>query len=51
MCLTLSPKHLERYVDEFAGRHDIRDADTLDQMVNVVAAMTGKRLMYRELTS
>ena len=24
----MSPKHLQRYVNEFAGRHNIRDADT-----------------------
>jgi len=44
-----SEKHLQRYVDEFAGRHNVRDADTVDQMRNVVAAMVGKRLMYRDL--
>ena len=44
-----SEKRLDRYVSEFAGRHNIREADTVDQMANVVAAMTGKRLMYREL--
>jgi len=45
----MSPKHLPRYVTEFVGKHNIRDADTLDQMMDVVAAMTGKRLMYRDL--
>ena len=45
----ISPKHLQRYVDEFAGRHDLRERDTVDQMQNVVAGMVGKRLMYREL--
>ena len=25
----MSPKHLDRYVDEFSGRHNIRKADTL----------------------
>ena len=44
-----SEKHLQRYVDEFAGRHNVREADTVDQMREVVAAMTGKRLMYRDL--
>ena len=47
----ISPKHMQRYVNEFAGRHNVRDADTIDQMSNVVAGMTGKRLMYRELTN
>ena len=45
----ISAKHLQRYVDEFAGRHGVRERDTLDQMAAVVAGMVGKRLMYREL--
>ena len=47
----ISPKHLQRYVNEFAGRHGVRELDTLDQMQSVVARMVGKRLMYRELTA
>ena len=45
----ISAKHLQRYVDEFAGRHGVRELDTLDQMQSVVAGMVGKRLVYREL--
>ena len=45
----LSAKHLQRYVNEFAGRHNIRDLDTIRQMEHVVARMVGKRLMYRDL--
>ena len=45
----ISPKHLQRYVDEFAGKHGIRDADTIDQMQAAVAGMVGKRLIYRDL--
>ena len=45
----MSPKHLQRYVNEFAGKHNIRDADTIDQMRHVVAGFVGKRLMYQEL--
>ena len=47
----MSPKHLQRYVNEFAGRHNIRDRDTLDQMTAVVCGLVGKRLMYRKLTA
>ena len=45
----LSPKHLQRYVDEFAGRQNVRDRDTLDQMTGLVAGLVGRRLMYRDL--
>ena len=44
-----SPKHLDRYVAEFSGRHNVREADTADQMAALVAASVGKRLMYRDL--
>ena len=47
----ISPKHLQRYVDEFAGRHGIRERDTIEQMGAVVIGMVGKRLMYRELVA
>ena len=47
----LSAKHLQRYVAEFAGRQNIRNLDTLAQMQHVVAAMVGKRLLYRDLVS
>jgi len=45
----LSAKHLQRYVSEFAGRHNIRDMDTIRQMENVVAGLIGRRLLYRDL--
>ena len=47
----MSPKHLQRYVNEFAGRHNIRDLDTIDQMAHVAAGMVGRRLLHRELTA
>ena len=45
----MSDKHMDRYVSEFAGRHNIREADTIDQMKAIAHAMAGKRLGYRRL--
>ena len=45
----LSPKHLDRYVQEFAGRHNLRERDTIDMMGAVVLGMDGKRLRYKDL--
>jgi len=44
-----SPKHLDRYVKEFAGRHNIRDLDTLAQMRNTVARLFGRNLLQSTL--
>ena len=45
----ISKKHLHRYVNEFAGRHNIRDLDTIHQMEAVIRGMDKKRLMYKDL--
>ncbi len=45
----MSAKHLDRYVTEFAGRHNVREADTVDQMAHMAQGMVGKRLRYRDL--
>ena len=45
----MSAKHLGRYVNEFAGRHNVRPMDTLAQMVSAVRGFEGKRLRYSEL--
>ncbi len=45
----LSPKHLDRYVQEFAGRHNVRPLDTLQQMGSLRAGMDPKRLLYKTL--
>ncbi len=45
----LSPKHLDRYVREFAGKHNLRPLDTIDQMRAVAAALVGKRMTYAAL--
>ena len=46
----MSPKHLHRYVREFAGRHNERNHDTIEQMRRTAQRMLGKRLKYRDLT-
>ena len=45
----VSPKHLGRYVREFAGRNNIRDFDTLEQMAILTKGLVGKRLRYEDL--
>ena len=45
----MSFKHLQRYVSEFAGRHNIRALDTAEQMAHLAAAMVGRRLVWRDL--
>ena len=45
----MSSKHLDRYVNEFAGRYNHRPLDTIDQMASVARKMAGKRLSYKTL--
>ena len=47
----ISPKHLQRYVSEFAGKHNIRDSGTLVQMRDTVARLVGRNLLYRDLVA
>lgn len=47
----ISEKHLDRYVNEFAGRHNDRPSDTIEQMKAVVTGLEGKRLPYERLVS
>ena len=41
---------MQRYVNEFAGRHNVRRLDTQDQMKQTVMGFVGKRLTYNRLT-
>ena len=45
----MSPKRLNRYVNEFAGRHNNHRTDTVEQLTVMAGGMEGKRLTYSEL--
>lgn len=45
----MSPEHLDHYVREFAGRHNLRDCHAVDQMAAVFRGMVGKRRKYDAL--
>ena len=45
----ISAKHMQRYVNEFSGRHNIRNNDTIVQMQVSARRMVGMRLRYKEL--
>ena len=44
-----SAKHMNRYVGEFAGRHNDRPLDTIDMMGVMVQGMVGRRLTREAL--
>ena len=46
-----SAKHMQRYVNEFAGRYNLRGRAPWDQLTALVQGMVGQRLTYRELTA
>ena len=45
----MSAKHLQRYLDEFADRANVRQMDTMDQIKATIAGLVGKRLTYLDL--
>ena len=45
----LSEKHLDRYVSEFSGRHNMLEADTADMMAIIARQSVGRRLRYMDL--
>lgn len=45
----MSKKHLDRYVGEFAGRHNARHLDTLEQLMFMARGMPNKTLPYQKL--
>ncbi|MXY52528.1 MAG: IS1595 family transposase [Gammaproteobacteria bacterium] len=46
----ISAKHMHRYVTEFAGRHNVRDLNTADQLEAVARGFERRRLTWDELT-
>lgn len=47
----MSDKHLHRYVNEFAGRHNLRPEHTDTQLAASVRSMEGKQLPYATLVA
>lgn len=47
----MSVKHIARYIAEFAGRHNVRDLDTLAQMAALARSFDGRRLKYSDLVA
>jgi transposase-like protein len=47
----ITPKHLHRYISEFATRHNIGGMDMLESFAHTIRLMVDKRLTYQELTS
>ena len=48
-CHTMSLRHLDRYLTEFVGRHNMRSLDIRDPLQMLVASMRGRRLRYADL--
>ena len=47
----ISEDHRHRYINEFAGRHNVREFDTVDMMGEVAENMIDHRLTYQDLIS
>ncbi len=47
----LSAKHLHHYITEFAGKKNLRDEDTINQMVALARGFEGKSLPWKTLTA
>ena len=49
ICHHMSRQHLQRYLAEFAGRHNVRDLDTAEQMGRLALGLNGRRLTWKML--
>lgn len=47
----MSIEHLNRYANQFTGKHNIREQDTIDQTKAIVQGMVGKRCKFEDLTA
>lgn len=47
----MSVKYLQKYIDEFSNRNNVRQLDTMEQINTTIAGLVGKRLKYKELIS
>lgn len=47
----IEPKHLHRYINEFAGRLGMRMLGTVGKMCAIVQSLVGKRLTYAQLVA
>ena len=45
----MSVKHLQKYIDEFSNRTNVRPLDTIDQTNATIVGLVGKRLTYKDL--
>ena len=40
---------MQKYVDEFSARQNVRQLDTMVQIDNTIRGLSGKRLRYEEV--
>jgi len=45
----MSRKHLQRYIDKYAGKHNNKPLSTIIQLEKVMEGLEGKRLKYADL--
>ena len=45
----MSVKHLQKYINEFANRTNVRPMNTIDQINLTLKGLVGKRLTYQDL--